>query len=201
MHAIQPAALRLFAGLLVLILVTSCATTGEPRDWAAAGGYEVRHNTNLALDDPSRDRQVSLQVAWPQTGGPFPVVVFSHGAFCYPQQYRNVTDFWVSHGYVVILPDHLDSPNLGKVRPQDLPILQESRVRDMSFVLDSIAAIEQQVPAFAIPFQGHFVPLVVRDYDPGVQGHISQQQLCHQGAVTRICHQIGPAGRKLIRGL
>jgi pimeloyl-ACP methyl ester carboxylesterase len=77
------------------------------------------------------------------------VVVFSHGAFCYPQQYANVTDFWVSHGYVVVLPDHLDSPNGPKMRPQDIPNMLSARSRDMSFVLDSLDAIERAEPALA----------------------------------------------------
>jgi hypothetical protein len=89
-------------------------------------------------------------VSWPEDGaGPFPVVVFSHGAFCFPQQYVNVTDYWVAHGYVVIRPNHLDSPNRGKVRPDELPVLLESRLRDMSFALDSLAELEAGIPQLA----------------------------------------------------
>ena len=94
------------------------------------------------------NRDINLRVSWPDAQGSYPVVVFSHGAFCYPQQYASVTDFWVSHGYVVILPDHLDSPNRGKLQPQDAPLLLDSRVHDMSFILDQLDTIDAQLTDF-----------------------------------------------------
>ena len=45
--------------------------------------------------------------------------------------------------------DHLDSPNLGKINPRVLPILQEARAKDLSFVLDSLDDIEVSIPEFA----------------------------------------------------
>jgi dienelactone hydrolase len=105
-------------------------------------------SSELVLRDPVQDREVNLRVSWPDAQGRYPVVVFSHGAFCYPQQYARITDFWVAHGYVVILPDHLDSPNRGKLRPQDAPLLLDSRLRDMSFVLDQLDVIDAQLTEF-----------------------------------------------------
>jgi pimeloyl-ACP methyl ester carboxylesterase len=46
----------------------------------------------------------------------------------------------------VILPDHLDSPNGPKMSPTAVTKMQSSRSRDMSFVLDSLDQIEQQIP-------------------------------------------------------
>jgi len=85
---------------------------------------------------------VTLRVIYPDAEGPFPLVVFSSGMFCYPQMYDRVTAHWVSHGYIVVLPNHLDSPNLGKIKPEYLARLLSSRVRDMSFVLDDLDDIE-----------------------------------------------------------
>jgi pimeloyl-ACP methyl ester carboxylesterase len=81
-------------------------------------------------------------VLYPDGEGPFPLVVFSSGMFCYPQMYDRITAHWVSHGYVVVLPNHLDSPNLGKIKPEYLARLMSSRIRDMSFVLDDLDEIE-----------------------------------------------------------
>lgn len=136
-------------GFIVMssLWLAGCAQLqGETRDLTQPGPYEVRVNGELILYDVEQDRDVKMRVTWPSGPGPYPLVAFSHGAFCYPQQYANVTDFWVSHGYIVVLPDHLDSPNGPKMSGRDLPNLLTSRVRDMSFILDSRYALEEQIP-------------------------------------------------------
>jgi len=144
LHAVLP---RILFTTVVLSSLSGCASTPKSANhWIDAGPYEVVRNNEIVLFDPVQERDVTLQVSWPLAEGPFPVVVFSAGAFCYPQQYTNITDFWVSHGYVVIQPNHLDSPNRGKLKPDEIPKLLSARVRDMSFVLDSLNAIEAQIP-------------------------------------------------------
>ncbi|MEC9376272.1 MAG: hypothetical protein VYA80_07890 [Pseudomonadota bacterium] len=133
---------------LILIIITGCSSFQSDIDRFAPGRWEVASNEAVTLFDTHFHREVNVRVYYPADANKqqFPVIVFSHGAFCYPQQYRNVTDFWVSHGYIVILPDHLDSPNLGKIDPKNLSILLKSRVADMSLVLDSIIDIERAIP-------------------------------------------------------
>lgn len=144
---------RRLALSLPALVAAGCTMTAQEYSPAAAGPYSVRYEGSLVVNDPVQGRDVRLEVSWPEAvgadTGPYPLVVFSHGAFCYPQQYRNVTDFWVSHGYIVVFPDHLDSPNLGKVNPAAVANLLQSRVRDMSAVLDSLAAIEAGIPELA----------------------------------------------------
>ncbi len=106
------------------------------------GPLEVLIVDSLVVQDPVQDREVTLRVLYPDGEGPFPLVVFSSGMFCYPQMYDRITAHWVSHGYVVVLPNHLDSPNLGKIKPEYLARLMSSRIRDMSFVLDDLDEIE-----------------------------------------------------------
>ena len=108
---------RVVAACLIAFSLSACAAVGSDDRWLETGQYAVAHASEVKLIVPDSDRELVVQVAWPTTGGPFPVIVFSHGAFCYPQQYSRITDFWVSHGYVVVLPNHLDSPNRGKIRP------------------------------------------------------------------------------------
>lgn len=144
------ALLRFSFTIAILSMLSGCASvSGDADRWINVGPYEVVRNDEIVLFDPAQEREVTLQVAWPNSSGPFPVVVFSSGAFCYPQQYVNITDFWVSHGYVVILPNHLDSPNRGKIKPDEIGKMLSARVRDMSFVLDSLDEIETQVPELA----------------------------------------------------
>jgi dienelactone hydrolase len=143
------------AALLVgfVLLLSACATTSEPQDRFAAGPFTVASEDSVVLVDSASKREVKVIISYPADAAEqteqFPLIVFSHGAFCYPQQYANVTDFWVSHGYVVAFPNHLDSPNLGKIEPRNLAILLTSRIADMSVVLDSIADIEVAIPALA----------------------------------------------------
>jgi dienelactone hydrolase len=141
------------------ISLSACTVaTFDPTTALEPGAYEVAYDADIVLTDPADAREVRVQVSRPVLAADdddqFPLVVFSHGAFCYPQQYRNITDFWVSHGYIVVLPNHLDSPNLGKIKPGDLSRLQESRIQDMSLVLDSLAQIETALPDIT----GHIDP-------------------------------------------
>jgi pimeloyl-ACP methyl ester carboxylesterase len=150
MRLLHAVALRILLPVLFLSLSYGCASSsGDASSWLETGPNQVVRNDELVLYDPVQERDVTLQVAWPDSAGPFPVVVFSAGAFCYPQQYTNITDFWVSHGYVVIQPNHLDSPNRGKMKPDEISKMLSARVRDMSFVLDSLNAIEAQIPEIA----------------------------------------------------
>ena len=143
---------RAVVALFAVLFLSACglSQSDQPRVWnTAPGQYQVKHVNALVLNDAGQDRDVQMQVSYPVGKGTFPVVVFSHGAFCYPQNYRAITDFWVSNGYVVVALDHLDSPNLGKINPRVLPILQEARAKDLSFVLDSLDDIEVSIPEFA----------------------------------------------------
>ena len=131
-----------------MIAVYGCAKTGielEPSELRQAGPFAVMAADPVVVHDTVQNRDVSLRVTYPIGAGPFPVIVFSHGAFCYPQLYGEITDHWVSHGYIVISPNHLDSPNNGKLSPGVLQSLMSSRIRDMSFVLDALDQIEAQV--------------------------------------------------------
>jgi pimeloyl-ACP methyl ester carboxylesterase len=134
--------------LLAAVLAAGCAGSGYTGSEynglysVEPGPYEARIVESLAVFDPVQDREVTLRVIYPDAEGPFPLVVFSSGMFCYPQMYDRITAHWVSHGYVVVLPNHLDSPNMGKIKPEYLARLLSSRIRDMSFVLDDLEEIE-----------------------------------------------------------
>ena len=135
---------------------------------AGPGPFAIGRADRLVVADSARSRDVSLHVAWPKSPGPFPVVVFSHGAFCYPQLYAAVTDHWVSHGYVVILPDHPDSPNnQPPLRPDQMGGLTESRIADVDFVIASLdriataAGIAGQLDGNRLAVAGHSYGTVI----------------------------------------
>jgi dienelactone hydrolase len=126
-----------------VLFAAGCAGSGYSALYSVEPGpHEVKIVEALAAYDAVQDREVLLRVIYPDAEGPFPLVVFSSGMFCYPQMYDRITAHWVSHGYVVVLPNHLDSPNTGKIKPEYLAKLLSSRIRDMSFVLDDRDGIE-----------------------------------------------------------
>ena len=123
------------------------------------GPYSTSIVESTTLHDTVQDRDVVLRVLYPDGAGEFPLVVFSPGMFCFPQMYDQVTSHWASHGYIVVVVNHLDSPNLGKIKPEDLSRLLSSRIRDMSFVLDALddieAGIDLKIDRQRIAVAGH----------------------------------------------
>ena len=118
------------------------ACTGQLRNFEA-GPYEVLKNNDFRITDPLQSRELRVRVMYPDAEGPFPVVIFSTGMFCTPQLYDLILDHWVSHGYVVVQPNHMDSPNReGKIPMEELLNIFPTRMRDVSFLAGSLDAIE-----------------------------------------------------------
>src|SRR5207244_245525 len=109
----------------------------------------------ITLHDGKRDKDVLLKIYAPASGGPFPVIIFSHGAGASKDAYGALGRFWASYGYVCIHPTHADSLALrgaaglrGLVgRTISDPEGWRNRVRDITFVLDSLGEIERKEPA------------------------------------------------------
>src|SRR5262245_53216482 len=74
----------------------------------ADGPYAVE-TIDQTLHDAKRNKDLRVRLLIPKTAGPFPVIVFSHGAGGSGQNYFPLTGFWATHGYVVIQPTHNDS--------------------------------------------------------------------------------------------
>lgn len=128
----------------------------------APGPYSVETTDLLVLHDEARDKDLELLVRAPSgppaAGKKFPLVVFSHGMGGSRTAFPELTEHWASCGYVVILPTHADSVELmrrqgksvagmfsqqGAVKNVDPP----QRVKDLSFILDSLDLIEEKIPA------------------------------------------------------
>jgi pimeloyl-ACP methyl ester carboxylesterase len=66
---------------------------------------------------------------------------------CGYDNYAAVQDDWVSHGYVVLAPAHLDELSAGRTFGLDSgALLIGTRLAEVSLALDSIDVIEDQVP-------------------------------------------------------
>ena len=112
----------------------------------------VRTADKIVLHDAVRKKDVPVKVYYPQGAGPFPVIVFSHGAWASKDSYFALGQYWASHGYVSIHPSHADSRKDSGYRGtlQDTisdPQAWEDRPKDISFVIDSLDVIEKKVRA------------------------------------------------------
>jgi len=137
---------------LALFVIQSCAvipknfTVKEPQ-------YDIK-TEEFSLKFEELNKQLPVRISYPVGKTRFPVIVFSHGNGSKGDMYKGFTDYWASHGYVVIQPTHMDSTSLGfktkrdNMREMYQQILQvtDTRRQDMSFIVDSLDLIETIVP-------------------------------------------------------
>ena len=61
------------------------------------------------LHDAQRNKDLDISLEYPTRGGPFPVIIFSHGYGASNRGYESLVAYWTGHGYVVIRPAHADA--------------------------------------------------------------------------------------------
>ena len=126
----------------------------------ADGPHAVTEVPDTVLHDAKRDKVLHVRVFYPNEPGPYPVIVFSHGAGGSQSCCEALTRHWASYGYVTIQPTHDDSTlqrrNTGEEDINFLkavsdalkkPALWQSRPQDISFVLDSLPTLQKRIPA------------------------------------------------------
>jgi predicted dienelactone hydrolase len=124
------------------------------------GPLPVSEVSDLVLHDGNRNKDLHVRVFYPEKAGRYPVIVFSHGAGGSQACCDSLTRHWASYGYITVQPTHQDSAlarrNGGEesIRFTEAvrdalkkPAMWESRPEDISFVLDSLPALEQRIPA------------------------------------------------------
>jgi predicted dienelactone hydrolase len=139
------------------------------------GSYSVSEASDLVLHDARRNKDLHVRIFYPSESGPFPVIVFSHGAGGSQTCCDALTRHWAGHGYVTLQPTHDDSVQqrresgdselgFGQAVRDALkdPALWESRPQDISFLLDSLPEIERLVPALKGKMDAHRI---------GMSGH------------------------------
>jgi len=136
------------------VLVTAAVpgwTVGPARYSPEAGPHKVQRVRQLILHDSARHKDVRVKIYYPDGPGPFPVIIFSHGAFASREAYWALGEYWASYGYVSIHPSHDDSRKDSGYRGGLMKVLAdsslwESRPKDISLVIDSLGEIEKRVP-------------------------------------------------------
>jgi len=150
-------------------VASAAGSKPAPTDALAAGGYKLGDGphpvievSDLALHDTRRNKDLHVRVFYPQDAGPFPVIVFSHGAGGSQACCDSLTRHWATYGYVTLQPTHDDSVSqrrssgesevhfLSGVRDAlKNPAFWQSRPEDISFLLDSLSALQNRIPELA----------------------------------------------------
>ncbi len=112
---------------------------------AGPGPHQVSKIADFELAAAGDRRALSLDILYPTDGGPFPVILFSHGNWSDRHSYDRLIEHWVSHGYVVIAPDHLDCCGMAKgifnsLRYGNLGLIQ-ARVDDLNRLLEALPGL------------------------------------------------------------
>jgi len=94
------------------------------------------------LKDKDRNKDLQLRITYPEEEGTYPVIIFSHFSGGTKDYMLPLIETWAKNGYIVIQPDHSDSPNVGGKRGvYDV----EERALDISFIIDSLNEIKNEL--------------------------------------------------------
>lgn len=92
---------------LTVFLAASNAFTDEPLQ-TQDGPLAIVTVESLTLEDSVRKKDLMCKAHVPTTGGPYPLILFSHGFGGNQDAFGPVGRYWASHGYVVVHPSHAD---------------------------------------------------------------------------------------------
>lgn len=152
---------------------TEAETTASPSPTTeATAPFEVEVITETYVDGsrPTEgsvgqvqpDRTIVTRITHPTSGGPYPLIVLSHGLTGHPDEYTDTTRVWAADGFVVVQPTfpltNREAPgaqaNVGDVVNQP---------GDVSFVIDEVLAAAGDPSS---PLNGLVDPAAI-----GVVGH------------------------------
>ena len=119
--------------------------------------------TPAGSETPARpDRTVVTRIAHPTSGGPYPLLVLSHGLTGHPDEYEETIPKWAADGFVVASP-LFPSTNRDVPGAWDNAADVVNQPGDVSFVIDEVLAATEDP---ASPLHGIVDPEAI-----GVVGH------------------------------
>jgi predicted dienelactone hydrolase len=143
---------------LLFAALVFCIGSGAGAESAWTGSNTIDY---ALLQDQQRKKELQVKITYPAAPGRYPVIVFSHGAGGSKDTDAPLTEYWASHGYVCLQPSHADSIALAREQGRRMTIFQllrtigndyagwTNRVRDVSFVIDSLQALQKNYPQLA----------------------------------------------------
>jgi predicted dienelactone hydrolase len=149
--------------ILIVLALILIAPPSRSANAVKAGDYSVeagKFEVETALfswQDTKRNRNVPAKIYYPKSsGGPFPIVIFSHGLGGTREGYEYLGRAWASHGYVSVHLQHLgsddsvwrDAPLLEKMgamkRAAFSPTNAINRPLDVSFAIDELEKLAKE---------------------------------------------------------
>lgn len=106
----------------------------------------------VVFDVPGRPAPMEVRVVAPATGGDLSMILLSHGHgasnfLSSMRGYGPLVDFYAAHGFVVVVPTHLDGKTLDlDPKGPEGALFWRSRAADVHVVLDRLDEIEATVP-------------------------------------------------------
>jgi predicted dienelactone hydrolase len=114
--------------------------------------------TDFTWHEASRNRDVPARIYAPTSGGPYPVIIFSHGLGGSDKAYSYLGEYWAAHGFISVHVQHLGSdiaviwPPGSMKKAMHNPQNYLDRPKDISFAIDQVAALN----AAPGPWHGKF---------------------------------------------
>jgi predicted dienelactone hydrolase len=147
-------------GAVALVLALAPATMEGQRDrrdddaprysGREVGPAPVGSIPDVRLRDNERGKDIELTIDYPMAGRAHPLIVLSPGFGGSHRGYVGLSAYWAGNNYVVIRLNHADKTAEVK-SAEDLwanatPADWKNRVRDVTFVLDSLPALAKEFP-------------------------------------------------------
>jgi len=108
--------------------------------------------------DLSRDgREIPMKIYFPESGGPYPVIVFSHGLGGSMEGYQYLGSYWAAHGFVCAHVQHKGSDEelwkgktfggaLSMTKAMFSPENAVNRPKDISYTIDALTGLNDSEP-------------------------------------------------------
>lgn len=110
---------RVFLFLVFLAAACGSSTPNQPATTLttlSVGNYSADMGPSpvgvipmAPLHDGQRNKDLEVSIEYPTRGGPFPIIIFSHGYGSSDRGYEPLISYWTSNGYVCIRPSHADA--------------------------------------------------------------------------------------------
>lgn len=141
------------AALAALVFLAGCSEgrAADEKGPAGEGPHAVQRTDFDTLTDTARTREVPTSVYAPSDSpGPFPVVLLSHGLGGDRRHYVYLAKHLASHGYVVIVPEHVGSSSrIGALNLLPAFFNEDewfARCDDLRFLMDQAAGWNRLQP-------------------------------------------------------
>lgn len=126
--------------------------TAVGRYGGALGDSPVGVIPDVTMHDAQRNKDYQISIEYPTRAVNAPLIIFSPGFGGTNDSYVGLSSAWTSNGYVVIRTSHADSNRVPQaasaadVWSSQTPNEWRNRVRDVTFIIDSLNDLEQRFP-------------------------------------------------------